>query len=273
MIDKANEPTSKGRIGIIPGSWETGVNWGPLSDELAYQGYTPVVVNDLPVQDPSATRSDHVRVAANALSKTDAPLSLLVAYSGGGLIVEETIKVLKSKGVDVHHIAYLSASLGQPADHTRTDPLRGAIPPQRNSQRFRDSIETLADGTTIMGRRAARELLFGKVPRSLARIAIKSMQPQFRLQDPPLPEVHEIPGTYIWDPRDPVRDEAWVYAVTKALGLNTIKLDGGGHAIHLARPKALAPVLGALAGPRHRSIQVPRQRETHEDSYSRGFDT
>jgi pimeloyl-ACP methyl ester carboxylesterase len=115
---------------------------------------------------------------------------------------------------------------------------------------------------TIMEKKAARQLLFSDLPRKMARTAINSMQPQYRPSEPPLPEKHDIPGTYIWDPDDPVREPSWVLAIADALELNTVKMRGGGHALHLSRPGELAQILGGLAGSTMPYTRVPQQRRT-----------
>lgn len=272
---------TRGTMVFLPGSWERipdpedpepePSNWDELSRHLGGLGYEALVVSSLPTQDSKATTDDHIQAAANEIqSRATSPIRLFAGYSAGARLLRGVRRQLVNDGIITgdEPEALISGSLGNPDPSTLDDPLRAAIPEHRNTEVFRDSIEWLPDGRTIMGREAARRLLFRRVRRDFADRALDNMEEQFRVDYPPLPEPSEHETAYIYDPGDPIRIGKWVTALANANKFKIIKIRWAGHAIHVSRPKKLAKVLDRLAeqankeAPRPKLILPQQRRES-----------
>jgi len=225
-------------FGLIHGSWHGPESWDLVRDQLKEQGHKVIVIDNLPTQDPTATREDHAQAAARQLDGQI--IDALVSHSGGAQIVP---RILDLKSESIRKAIYVSGSFGDPAPD---DPRRAAIPKQRNSPEFRDLIIRLNDGSTIFDPSKAEEIFYHDLPKDFASLAVRAMRRQFRLEDPPLPQQHNIPGVYILGKEDKIRTPKWVRAITRALGMRLIYMDGG-HSLPLSQPQALASLLIHLA--------------------------
>lgn len=254
--------TGEGFVGIIPGSWEGPDNWDDFRRAMEEYNLETAVARIPATQNPEATRTEWAKEAAESIHEAanGRRIDVIAAYSAGGVIAEKTTGHLNEQNSKVGHIALLSASLGKPAEN---DPSfsQYQIPSQRSSERFQKSIKILPNKMTTMGIWEARELIYSRVPRALARLVLNrlDLQPQYRPDDLPL-ERFDTPATYIWDPKDPVRNPDWVRQIIRALDLNEVRIPSAGHAIHLSRPNELAGIMaGIIAGSRG-AARVPRQR-------------
>jgi pimeloyl-ACP methyl ester carboxylesterase len=243
-------------FGLIHGSWHGPESWNLVRGELEGQGHRVIVIDNLPTQDPAATREDHAQIAAQQLDGQ--AIDALVAHSGGAQIVP---RILELRASTIRKAIYVSGSFGEPGPD---DPRRLTIPRQRNSPEFRDLIIKLNDGSTIFDPSKAEEVFYHDLPKDLASLAVRAMRRQFRLEDPPLPQEHGIPGAYILGKEDKIRNPDWVRAVTRALGMRLIYMDGG-HSLPLSQPTQLASLLIHLAAhPRPANKPQPSGRPPYQ---------
>jgi pimeloyl-ACP methyl ester carboxylesterase len=219
---------------LVHGAYGSGALWGPLVAELGARGHR-TLAPDLPIGDPDAGFADYARVVAAALEGAGEDV-VVVGHSMGGVTA-----ALVAAERPVRAVVYLAALLPRPraslADVFRDEPamMLPALP----------AAEVKGpDGLRHLPPQEAQELLFHDVAQPAAWVEGlrgQAVSPYFE----PLPLDALPPGRYVVCRADRVVSPDWGRdAARRLLGAEAAELDGG-HSPQLARPAALADLLGA----------------------------
>lgn len=292
MSETSNPNAIKGTVVVFPGSWETIVrpendspdgmlsydNWSPFRRKMQGLGYSALILESLPSQDPDASPQDYFDAAiAEIDERADSPVVVMAGYSAGGALVEPTMEEMERRGRDTSDmvVEYITASLPKPdAAALAANPLLADLPLDRSTEDFRDSVRVGMDRLTSMDRKDAQRLIFERAGWLAGKLAVMNMRRTVRLDSSLL----SLPGrlthrtAYLYDPEEMIRLREHVEALARAYaadGFTVVEIPNAGHAIHVSKPGALAEAMIRFAEEspdqtptvRLPRFDVPRQRE------------
>ncbi len=284
------DTSEMGTVVVFPGSWETILrpegsdddvfmldNWSAFRREMRLMGYSALVLDSLPSQDPTATPEDHAQAAITEIGvRATSPVVMFAGYSQGGLLVEPTLEAMEREGQDTKDIlvSYITASLPKPSpEAVAANPLLAAVPEARSSHEFLDSVDVDREGLTSISREDAQRLLFERAGWFAGQLAVGNMRKTVRLNSSQLslPAHLKHRTRYFFDPEEMVRNRDQVRALAQAYaadGFKVVEIPDAGHAIHVSKPRQLAWAMAEFAETDSNEIPtaelprpgVPRQR-------------
>jgi pimeloyl-ACP methyl ester carboxylesterase len=220
---------------LVHGGWHGGWCWDLLAAELTGRGHT-CVAPDLPTTDPAAGAAEYARTVLDALPGRDEVV--LVAHSLGGLVAP-----LVAAAGPVRRVVYVAAMLPEPGRSADERARAG----ERMTRRGIGRGQTVnADGSTSWRPEAAVELLYPDSPPERAAAAAARLRPQhwrITAEPSPLAAWPAVPATYVLCGEDRIIDTGWARTAAPAHA-EVVELPGD-HSPFLARPAALADLLGA----------------------------
>jgi pimeloyl-ACP methyl ester carboxylesterase len=216
------------------GAWHEPSCWDELTPHLKRRGH-PVLVPDLPLQDPEAGFDERIRPALEAIDGVVGPL-VIVGHSQG-TAYSSLVAASRPDALLVH----LCPRLG------------GFEPPPGAPEMFRQGIpfpETGHDGTSAWDEDVAMEALYGRVPPPRAGMLAGRLRPmamppaEYPLDGPP-----GNPTVLIYAADDELFEPAWERFMARGLlGIEPIEIPGG-HFPMAEDPEALAELLDRAAQP------------------------
>lgn len=224
-------------VALVPGAWHGAWCWERLSGQLTAAGHA-VVTMDLPCDDVAAGCATYADVVLAAVADVDDEL-VLVGHSAGGLTIP-----LVAAARPVARLVFLSALLPLPGE-----PFTAQNRAEHVLMRdYKAGLETDPDGRTHwVDAEVARQTLYRGCDEQFAGGALRRLRPQagtIYTEPSPLDDWPRVPIVDIRGSDDRIVSPDWAArAVPGRLGLESIVVDGAGHATLLARPRELAELL------------------------------
>ena len=222
---------------LVHGAWHGAWCWEYLTPELEALGHR-VIAMDLPCDDTAATFETYAAVVVETLAgKASNPV--VVGHSLGGLTIP-----LVATQLPVAKLVYLCAGVPIPGLNVAE---QLAIEPDTRLPGFDFGQETDEKGRNQwVTEAAARQLLYGDCPESVARAAFERLRPQALTpygQPCPLDVLPPTPSTYIVCRDDRYMNPERARKVARQrLKAELIELPGS-HSPMLSRPGDLAAAL------------------------------
>ena len=219
---------------LIHGAWHEPSCWDQLTPRLMERGH-PVVVPDLPLQDPDAGFAERIQPALEAIDGVEDPL-VIVGHSQGS-----AYSSLVAAARPAAQLVHLCPRLG------------GFEPPPGAPAPFRPGVpfpETRSDGTSTWDADVALEALYGRVPPPRASMMAGRLRPMAMPRgDYPLEAPPGNPAVLIYAAEDELFEPAFErFMARELLGVEPIEIPGG-HFPMVEEPDALAGLLDRLAAP------------------------
>jgi pimeloyl-ACP methyl ester carboxylesterase len=209
---------------LIHGAGDVGWYWHLVERELRTRGHA-VVVMDLPVDDDTATWSDHADVVVEAIGDRRADL-IVVAQSYGGYVAPIVCDRVPARLMVL--VAAMIPSPGESADQMWVN------------TRFDHAARPQADDSGELA------LFYHDVPRTLAEEALTKARPQSEstsAQPFPLTAWPDVPTAVILCRHDRLFPAAWLRQVARhRLGIEPDEIDSG-HTPALSHPVELTNLL------------------------------